>query len=442
VVGAIDNMERYNTALILGYGRSGKAAERLLCAEGCEVVVLSQETDDEAAVSQVLEKRAFDVCIVSPGFGLSHPWVCAVQAAGVELLSELELGWSRHAGKTVAVTGSNGKSTAVKWICEMFQLSGHRAEIGGNYGIPACEVVQEYPDLDWLVLEVSSFQLETVKNFRAEVALVLNVLPNHLDRHETMECYRRIKARIFGLLSFSKDVCLLPFDLLAQFKTDGVGERCWVTFGATPAADFSFNGGTIFHGLEPVLDLSGTLFDSPILGRCTGAAVAAVADAAGIPFCFAEVAARGFEPLPHRLQRLGELDGVTYVNDSKATNLAATAAAVQACGKGLHLIAGGLPKESDYSFIKEILAERVRKIYLVGRSSRAMFQAWSGVCPCVECGTLEVAFSTAQSAARQGETILLSPGCASFDQFLSFEKRGERFVALFLQVAHNKGDGD
>jgi len=482
-------METYRTALILGYGRSGRAAERLLHAENTETVVCTQETTDEVEVFRILEERDFDVCIVSPGFSLSHPWMCAVLEAGVPLLSELELGWSRHRGKTVAVTGSNGKSTAVKWICEMLQLSGLKAAIGGNYGIPACETVFENPELDWLVLEVSSFQLETVQNFRAEVAVLLNVLPNHLNRHGTMETYRRTKARIFssslelaakpkagvvrasipmehanatarlsekgvlpqtgstrythpGFANISQgDVCLAPANLLPQLKADLSGaKRNWITFGGTPDADYFFENGQVFQESEPILDLSGTLFDSPILGSCTGAAGAAVAAVCGITQKAAEAAARGFEPLPHRLQRVGELDGVAFINDSKATNLAAVATALQACGTGIHLIAGGLPKESDYTFIKEILAERTRSIYLTGQASRSMYQAWSGFCPCVECGTLEKAFNAARNAAKPGETVLLSPGCASFDQFIGFEERGERFMALFHESVQGGGD--
>ncbi|MCF7818306.1 MAG: UDP-N-acetylmuramoyl-L-alanine--D-glutamate ligase [Kiritimatiellales bacterium] len=434
-------MEKYHTALILGYGRSGRAAERLLRAEGAEVSVLTEETAGLPEVVYMLENGRFEVCIVSPGFALDHPWMCAVRDAGIPLLSELELGWSRHRGKTVAVTGSNGKSTAVKWICEILQLAGLRAEIGGNYGIPACEVVLEHPDLDWLVLEVSSFQLETVRDFRADVAVLLNVLPNHLNRHGTMEIYRRTKARIFGSSSLSGDACLVPVDLLSQLRADLDGaERRWITFGKTADADYFFENGQVFHGLDGSIDLSGTLFASPIIGSCTGAAVVAVADACGIARAVVVEAARRFQPLPHRLLWVGEFDGVGYVNDSKATNLAATAAALQACGKTILLIAGGLPKEADYTFIKEILAERVKSIYLLGQASRAMYQAWSGVCLCVECGTLEVAFRTARDAANPGETILLSPGCASFDQFRSFEERGERFVALFRGLEPGGGD--
>ncbi len=427
-------MKTYRSALILGYGRSGRAAERMLHAEDCETSVLTRETSGDAEMLHTLKNGPFDVCIVSPGFSLSNPWLNAVRDAGVPLLSELELGWSRHPGRTVAVTGSNGKSTAVKWICDTLQLAGKRAAIGGNYGIPACETVLDHPDLDWLVLEVSSFQLETVRHFRADVGIVLNVLPNHLDRHRTMELYLRTKARVFGSSS-PKDACLIPFDLLAPFRAELPDVGKWITFSESPDADYRFEDGRVFRGSEPVLDLSGTLFDSPVLGSCTGAAVAAMADAAGIAPVYAEQAAQAFEALPHRLEKVGEHLGVVYLNDSKATNLAAMAAGLQTCGKNVHLIAGGQPKESDYFFVKEILAERVRSIYVIGQASRAMYLAWNGVCSCVECGSLEKAFSSAQDAAVAGDTILLSPGCASFDQFSSFEERGERFVALFRNAA-------
>ncbi|HEY5653030.1 MAG TPA: UDP-N-acetylmuramoyl-L-alanine--D-glutamate ligase, partial [Pontiella sp.] len=432
--GLKNNMHNYSSALILGCGRSGRAAERLLTSEGCATRVIFEDKDAQLDCSAVLAENNFEVCIVSPGFGLSHPWIQAVKAAGVPLLSELELGWSRHKGKTIAVTGSNGKSTAVKWICESLQRAEKKASIGGNYGIPACEVVLDFPDLDWLVLEVSSFQLETVQEFRADIAVILNILPNHLDRHETLEIYRKTKARIFEF-GCPSDTCIVPENLIGQFKPDINGARNWVTFGDRDA-DYSFESGQIFHRERALIDLSGTLFDSPVLGRCTGAAVSAVLDVGGINLKYAESAARCFKPLPHRLERLGELGGVTFINDSKATNLAALAVALQACDRGVHLIAGGISKESDYTFIKEILAERVQSIYLIGQASRAMYQAWHEVCLCVECGTLEEAFSTARNTAEAGEIVLLSPGCASFDQFCSFEERGARFTALFNNAVH------
>jgi len=424
-------MHTFHQALILGYGRSGKAAERLLTSEGCRTDVLAEESADELDLAKQLAAEKYEVCIVSPGFALSHPWVSAVRAAGIPLLSELELGWSRHKGKTVAVTGSNGKSTAVKWIHETLELAGLKSALGGNYGIPASEAVMKHPDSDWLVLEVSSFQLETVQEFRPDISILLNILPNHLDRHGSMEEYRRTKARVFGPAEAGSETCIVPASLVHTLKAALPDERKRVTFGTETDADFRYDSGRIFQGTTSILNLCGTPFDSPVIGGCTGAAMAAFLSVSGISFDLARQSAERYNPLPHRQQRLGELDGVVYINDSKATNLAAMAAALEAAGGHIHLIAGGLPKESDYTFVKEILAERVRSIYVIGQASRAMYEAWNGVCLCVECGTLNEAFNRAREASRAGDTVLLSPGCASFDQFNGFEDRGEQFEELF-----------
>ena len=433
-------MKTYDRALILGYGLSGQAAERMLHAEGTETIMMSRETAGDIELEHILQDQPFDVCIVSPGFALSHPWVQSVRDAGIPLCSELELGWSRHAGKTVAVTGSNGKSTAVKWIADSFHAAGLTAQIGGNYGIPACEAVLDHPDADWLVLEVSSFQLETVSDFHSDIAVVLNLYPNHLDRHGSMENYCNTKARIFGSFSFSGGACLASLDWVEYFRREVGPDRNWITFGSSEAADYRYAEGNVYHGPEKVLELIGSPFEGEILGSCTGAAVAAIADLTGIPGRAVETAARRFAPLPYRMQNLGKIRGVHFINDSKSTNLAAMGAAVQTAGKGIHLLAGGVPKESDYTFVKEILAERVRRIYLTGQASRAMYQAWNGVCPCVEFGSLREAFSAAMTAAEAGETILLSPGCASFDQFHSFEERGACFDALFNDALQAGGD--
>jgi len=419
-------MKKYQTALVLGSGKSGQAAKRLLETEGTNVTMVSQPQD----VLPSLEE--FDVCILSPGFALTHPWVEKVQSAGIQLLAEIELGWSRHAGKTVAVTGSNGKSSAVKWIAEMLELNKNRVAIGGNYGIPACDVVLDHPNLEWLVLEVSSFQLEIFHQFRAEVSVLLNVLPNHLDRHETMEKYQKIKSQVFAR-SKKEDVCLVPLSLLKQVQNDlsDTGARNWVTFGGEKTCDFFYQAGRIYDQNKAVVNLYKTFFEQPILGKCTGAAVAGVAHACGVPFSVLEQAAQQFRPLPHRLETVGEYEGVHYVNDSKATNLAAMVAGLVSVGSRIHLIAGGLPKETNFIFIKEMLAERVISIYLIGQVSRTMYEAWCDIVPCVECKTLDLAFENARNVAKEGEIILLSPGCASFDQFRSFEERGEQFKALF-----------
>lgn len=433
--GAGVEMKMYRSALVLGYGRSGRAAEALLLSEGCSVVVATEDDIDLGRLMEILVKASFDICIVSPGFPFSHSWLDVVRDAAVPLLSELELGWSRFVGKTVAVTGSNGKSSAVKWICEMLQASGQRAEIGGNYGVPASEVVLKNPSLDFLVLEVSSFQLELVDQFSPDIAVLLNILPNHLDRHGSMEVYQHLKQRIVD----GSSVAIVPYSLFPAMNVAQKWDvKTWITFGENSAADYVYKEGAVLHHNVEVMNLLDTPFGSPVLGASTAVAVAAVAQACGVSYEMAYLSAKNFQSLPHRLQRLGTIDGVIYANDSKATNLAAVSAALQACGRNVHLVVGGIVKETDFTFIEEVLAERVRSIYLIGRSSSVLYKAWEKTCSCVECGTLEVAFATAKENAKPNDVILLSPGCASFDQFKSFEDRGACFMALF-QEAKNDG---
>jgi UDP-N-acetylmuramoylalanine--D-glutamate ligase len=297
--------------------------------------------------------------------------------------------------------------------------------------------VLQHPDAEWLILEVRSFQLETVQRFSPDISILLNILPNHLDRHGSMELYQRMKYRIFGTAERPSSAAILPAHLPLPKNFPGQILR----FGNKEGSTYTFRNGSVFRNGDAVADLTDTAFDSPVLGPCTAAALAAALDALKLPPNLLESAARQFQPLPHRFERLGTINGVTYINDSKATNLAALAAAVKAAGSGVHLIAGGRSKESDYTFIKEILAERVGCIYLVGEVSQELNQAWGEVCTCRMCGTLERAFSAAEEAAKPGEVVLLSPGCASFDQFQNFEQRGERFRSLF-RTAQRDARGD
>ncbi len=441
-------------ALVLGAGSSGRAAARLLRAEGARVTVVDRREDAAAraalerdgAVLQVADETAlpagdFDACVVSPGVPERSAWVAAARARGLVPVSELELGWSRFSGRTIAVTGSNGKSTMVKWLAECLQAAGQRAAPAGNYGPPVCQVVQEQPGLDWLVLEVSSFQLETMEAFRAEAALLLNLVPNHLDRHGDMDTYRAMKARLFARAE-PGDHCVAHAPVLAAVRALAGGAGRWAGFG--PGGDYAWRDGAVLRGAEQRLLLRGTLFDNPVLGENAAGAVA-VLDGVRIPLEAAGRAAATFQPLPHRMELVGVLDGVRYVNDSKCTTLAAMAAALRMAGPRARLIAGGLLKENDLDVVKETLALQASGVYLIGRASSAMVAAWSGVVPCVLCDGLEEALERARGDARTGETVLLSPGCASFDQFSNYGERGDRFrrwVASLMDVQQaNLGQG-
>ena len=379
-------------ALVFGNGRSGKAAAAVLRREGVEVTIL----DGAAAFPD----GAFEVCVTSPGIALDHAWQQTARARGIPVVSELQLGaekWRAAGGKMLAVTGSKGKSSVVKLVAEA--LGGVPC---GNYGLPLCEVVNQYvsPPLPWAVVEVSSFQMETTSLAADafEAAAVLNLQEDHLDRHGSLAVYHGLKLK---LLSMAK---------------------AGVTGSEAPLAP-----------AEARL-LAGSYFDNPVLaanGRCA----IALLRAAGLADEAIGAAFARFEALPHRMQRVGERGGVEWIDDSKATSLAALGAGVAMCKKPVRLIAGGLGKgDNPFSLIPR-LRLGVKKVYLIGSCANQLSDAWRETVPCEVCGTLDRAVERARRDAVSGEVVLLSPGAASFDQFKSYGDRGDAFAALVREGA-------
>jgi len=423
-------MHKYKKSLVLGCGRSGRAAEALLRTDGTPSVCICEEINPDYCYEDL--HFTPEIAIVSPGFSMDHPWIKDLIARGIPLLSELEFGWSRRHCPVIAVTGSNGKSTVVKWIVDALAQAGQRAIPCGNYGLPVSAAVMLPEIPDWLVIEVSSFQLETIDQFRPDIGVLLNVLPNHLDRHGNMDTYRTIKLRLFENMQRS-DTAILPVDFFQTLeKVEGVFSmfgkksegalRQWKTFGTQEGADYRFAGGHVGE-----VDLSGTYFDNEVLGAA-GAAVAAVCEACDLPPSAVEASARKFQPLPHRMQTVAEVNGIKFIDDSKATNLAGMCAALRMTSGSVHLIAGGRAKETDLSFAKDLLVKQVSRLYLIGEASEAMQAAWVDSVECLPCETLEQAVCAAWESAEPGDTVLLSPACTSFDQFRSFNERGELFA--------------
>jgi UDP-N-acetylmuramoylalanine--D-glutamate ligase len=434
-------------ALVLGLGASGEAAARLLLREGRSVTVLDEaggtnglrargrRLRSEGARVELEARRvpegAYALCVVSPGVPADARLCRQVRDRRIPLLPELELGWRRNQGTVVAVTGSNGKSTLVKWLTEALAEAGRTFLPGANYGDPASALALDPRPREGLVLEVSSFQLETVRRFRPQVGILLNCFPNHLDRHGTLEAYRGAKLRLFAGQG-EGDTAILPASLRPHLPERAGGPRV-VTFGEEGmGADWTVREGWVHRGREAVWPVGETRFDSA-WGRPAALAVSAAADALDLDPAHLLASARRFQSLPHRQQQLGEGDGVRWVDDSKATNLAAVRAALESWGPGVRLIAGGQVKEKDLDSIQDVLVRHVRAVYLMGTDEHALRDAWSPVVRCVPCGTLERAVSEASAEAGPGETILLSPGCASFDQFDGYEHRGRVFAALARQ---------
>ena len=436
------------SALVIGLGSSGEAAARLLLRQGAKVTLMDDgnaeplrrraETMRQAGVFVLtgageVPQGDFEVCVLSPGVPFAAPCVVECRRRGIPVLAELELGWRCLSSRMLAVTGSNGKSTLAKFCRDTLRQGGYTAEAGANYGVPLSAMALLDPAPDWVVAEVSSFQLETVERFAPDVAILLNINPNHLDRHATMEEYREMKSRLFrrqgpGCLA------VLP-DGDVQDIRDVVPDSCAVrTFGVTAGADYRYESGWIKSSRLPdPVSIQGSIFDNEVMGGTAAACVAAMEGCVLDPANVSKAAA-AFERLPHRMQTVAVIRGISFVNDSKATNLAAMSAGIRMVSGPVRLIAGGLLKESDLDSVKKILVKQVRAVYVIGKYASQIADAWRDVVPCVICTGLKEAVGCAWREASAGETILLSPGCASFDQFRSFEDRGEQFAARVLEI--------
>jgi UDP-N-acetylmuramoylalanine--D-glutamate ligase len=434
-------------AVVLGAGVSGVAAARLVCARGGWARVLDEGSAPAAAREALGACGAVyrggdgrfpddpcDLCVASPAFAADHPWLAACAARGIPVMAELELGARHWPGRILAVTGSKGKSSLVKLCADTLCAAGVSAAPGGNYGTPLCALALDAPGLAWAVVEVSSFQLEWVGTFAPDVAVLLNVQPDHLDRHGSFDAYRRLKERLFRLQP-PQGIALLPAGYETRHGPVATPART-MTFGADPSADWRYDGHAVRATVGPFarqVSLAGSWFDNPVLGLAAAAGCAALA-ACGLGAPETEAGLRAFAPLPHRMQTVLEHAGIRYVDDSKATSLAALAAALTMAGTPVRLIAGGRLKESDLTGVKELLTRHTRRVYLIGESAHQMAEAWQDAAACEICETMDRAVARAAGEAMPGETVLLSPGTASFDQFKNYHERGERFAQAARQV--------
>lgn len=441
-----------NAALVLGLGVSGDAAARLLRTEGRQVVVLDRDDNEtlrrraaelvSAGIevllgTEAVPERDFGLCVVSPGVPADSAMMVALRGRGVPAIGEFEFGAMKCHCPIVAVTGANGKSTMVKLCGDILRLGGCRVELGGNYGTPLSAIAPRTSGLDWVVAEASSFQLETAERFRPRVGVLMNLQPNHLDRHPTLAAYRAAKARMFACMG-AGDWAIVHESVFSGFRRsapEGARNATWVKFGGGPRSQFRYVGGAVRHtgGAAGSISVEGTYFDNPVLGPAAAAA-AAVAVACGVSPGLLVDAARHFVPLAHRMTRVATVRGVNFVDDSKATTLAAMAAGVQMSAGPVRLIAGGLLKEHSLDGVKKVLASRVRAVYLIGSSAPIMGQAWGADVTCLRCDTLDAAVARAWQDAEPGDTVLLSPGCASFDQFRGYADRGEQFCRYVAAI--------
>jgi UDP-N-acetylmuramoylalanine--D-glutamate ligase len=438
--------------LVVGLGKSGLAAALFLRRKGAQVTVSDVRSAEalakdipalleegimvEAGGHGLLTFRRQDLIVVSPGVPLDTPELVQVKNFGLPVIGELELAARFLEGKMVAITGSNGKTTTTALLGEILKESGVPTLVCGNIGVPVVGLIDESTPETWSVIEVSSFQLESTVEFRPNIAVILNITPDHLDRHGSFENYARAKERIFAAQD-QNDCLVLNADNApaAAAASRSSAQVYWVSVEhAVDQGAWLENGFVVYRAakdavVEQVMALTGI----PLKGAHNVENVLAAVVAArlvGVPAEITRSAIEEFQAVEHRLEYVATVNGVEFYNDSKATNVDATAKAIAAFSSGVHLILGGKDKGSDYTLLTPLLRERVSAVYTIGSAAAKIESQLRGVVSLHSCETLEKAVSAAVSAARPGHVVLLAPACSSYDQFENYEHRGRVFKEL------------
>ncbi len=448
------------SVLVIGLGLSGVAATELLLARGAHVFALDTATDAGLAEqaqklfargatielgATALPLRSFDFAVISPGVPLDHPLVVALRARSIPVIGELELGYQQSLALNISITGTNGKTTTTELVEHILRNNDLKTIAAGNIGTPLCAVADKSRSLDFLTLEVSSFQLETIETFRAAVAVLMNITPDHLDRYASMDDYARAKARLFENQE-AFDSAIIQSEALAHLKKLGVRiPSKLITFSAADqTADLYLDRGLIISRLEnwsgPLLNMQNVKLRGPHNAENIMAALA-VGRVLHIPFDGVVDAIKSYMPAPHRCELVAEINGVKFVNDSKATNVDAVAKALLAMPENensrepnIWLLAGGKDKGFDYHDLGPLLSRRVKGAFLFGETREKISAAWSLFTPCTLVPGLLEAIPAAAQRAVPGDVVLLSPACSSFDQFRNYQHRGEVFRQAVKQL--------
>ncbi len=459
--------------LVVGLGKSGKSAALFLRERGAQVTVSDSRSaaalaeqipallDEGIAVETgghgLLTFRKQDLIVVSPGVPYNMPELQQARAFGLPIIGELEMASRFLQGQVIAITGSNGKTTTTALLGKIFADAGGPTLVGGNIGTPVIDLVAESIRLSggaseeeadssaalrndkqkvWTVLEVSSFQLETVEEFRPHIAVVLNITPDHLDRHGTFEDYATMKARIAARQGAEDFLVLNAEDKPTQMLAGKTRAKVYWFSTQRPIKQGAFVHGESVLFLareggrpEPVLPVA----EIPLKGAHNVENVLAAVCAARLGGVSAEsirASVAGFQAVEHRLEFVATVRGVDFYNDSKATNVDATKKALEAFAGGVHLILGGKDKNSDYTELADLIRTRVKTVATIGSAAEKIERQLAGIVKIVSAGTLDVAVKTAAENAVPGEVVLLAPACSSFDQFESYEHRGRVFKEI------------
>jgi UDP-N-acetylmuramoylalanine--D-glutamate ligase len=442
--------------LVVGLARTGVATARLCVARGAQVTATDDRGSEQLgeAVQQLRDlgcmlafgadqNAAFsqqDLIVPSPGVPSNHPGLVAARMAGVPIWSEIELAWRFLRGRLIAITGSNGKTTTTSLLGHILAASGKPVIVAGNIGTPLIARVGESNEKTITVAEVSSFQLELIDSLRPDISVLLNLTPDHLDRHASFEDYARAKARIFENQTERDAAVSNADDPAAAERAPSRPQLFWFSRKKRVATGAYLQGDQIVFRREgedvallnrSQIGLRGSHNLENVLAAASAAFLAEAAPA--------EIAAgvHSFPGVEHRLEFVAEISGVSFFNDSKATNVDATLKALEAFPRGLLVILGGKDKGSDYAPLIPLLRERAKLVLLIGAASENIAAQLGSAVPLERAGTLERAFAMASERAGEGDTVLLAPACASFDQFENYEHRGRVFKQLVRALAES-----
>jgi UDP-N-acetylmuramoylalanine--D-glutamate ligase len=432
--------------VVLGLGISGMEAAKLLRNNGAHVTVRDNASNN-ATVNQRAEALRslgisvelgeaiaalgrFDFCVLSPGINPEAPLVKKLRQAGLPMFGELEVAYRFCQCPIVAITGTNGKTTTTELVDAVLAAGGKSTKASGNIGTAFSAAVRDSADLDVMVVEVSSFQLEHIVDFRPRISVHLNLTPDHLDRYGSMEEYEVAKWQVFRNQT-PDDFAIVNVNLrLPEFAA----KKITFSVNGAPADYQLIDGWLMAHGRQ-VLEQSRTNLIGPHNAENMLAALA-VADLYEIPRDATIRALCAYKALPHRCEIVGLINGVTFINDSKATNIDALEKALLAMKSPVVLMAGGKDKGLDFSGMRALLRDKVKAVVLIGQMTEKLFAAWGTAVPCVKASSLADAVDQAQGLAVNGDVVLFSPGCSSFDMFKDFEDRGDQFRALVKAKAN------
>ncbi len=424
---------------ILGAGRSGIAAARLALAQGAAQACIFDASPSATCAEEGLDfvpaateddarRYAAELVVISPGIEADIPWTLAFASAGAPIIGETELAYDFCQSRIIAITGTNGKTTTTALLEHILQAAGHSAVACGNYGYPLSALVMQEPQPEFAVLEVSSFQMETIVNFRPEVAIWLNFAPDHMDRYRRVEDYYQAKLRVFE----NMDETQLAIVRVGE-NLPGLRPRV-AEFSAVDSSGqlFYANGQILEHG-QPLMSLRGTTMEQAHNAENSMACILACR-AVGLADEQIAQGIHSFAPPGHRCETVAEMDGVLWLNDSKSTNLHSTEAAVRSQTRPVILLAGGKDKGLDYSAINPLLQQKAKLCISFGQIAQQLEQTFAPVCQTERVETVEEAVALAAARAERGDVVLFSPGTSSFDQFSSYVQRGQCFRDAVLRT--------